>query len=448
MKDLTVKVWFTSEDLISNKMTQQSDLAPVAINKRLYTKIYIDPDVQYQTIDGIGSSLEEASIYNLSKMRTEFSDQILKNMFDSNDGMGWSLIRITFGSSDFTSQNFYTYDDTPGNEPDPELKHFSIQKDIDLNILSYLKKAFIAHPHVKLIASPWSPPAWMKSSKSLCGGSVLPEYYEVLAKYYAKSIRAYDSLGIPIYAFSVQNEPFMETVSYPSCTFSWEEERDFVVKLKKEFVKNRIKTKILILDHDFDMAMSFAGEILKDKKNRKAYDAVDGIAFHDYGGEPSEMSTLHYAFPDKDIFFTERSTWGTKGLDRIIQYLRNWSKTYCAWVTCLTDQSQPNRGFHKANPTFVVVDSKDPDSFRYIPEYYLLSHLTRFVKPGACRIQSNYGALDAITNAAFLNPDRTIVMIAVNQNTEDHAFKFIYQDMQFNSTLPAKTAATYLWKHS
>lgn len=140
----------------------------------------------------------------------------------------------------------------------------------------------------------------------------------------------------------------MNTDSYPSCEFSWEEQRDFVKAVKAEFERNNIKTKIWILVHNFDMAMNYAGEILKD---REAYQATDGIAFHDYEGEPEAMTELHNAYPEKDILLTERSVWGTKGTDRIIRYFRNWACTYNSWVTILDGNRKPNSGFHIPDPT-------------------------------------------------------------------------------------------------
>ncbi len=127
-----------------------------------------------------------------------------------------------------------------------------------------------------------------------------------------------------------------------------------------------------------------------------------------------------------------------------IQYFRKWACSYNAWVTCLDDQQQPSPGPHPCDPTFVMVNRNSPNDFWYIPEYYLLGQFSRFVKRGAYRVASTYGSLETVTNVAFVNPDGKLVLVVVNQTNQPQAFTLAFPDAQFNTTLPEKTAATFV----
>jgi len=443
-----IRVWFSSEDGKRYKLDRQQDLEAVATEgeeaaqSRRMTAIQVDPSITYQSILGMGSSLEEATVYHLTRMSEEIRERVLRDMVDPEEGIGWNLFRICFGTSDFTSQAYYSYDDMPAASTDVNLEHFSIQKDIDCNIIGVIKEALEYNPDIKIFASPWSPPGWMKSSGSMCGGRLLPEHYEVAARYYRKAIQAYEEQGIPIYAFTLQNEPLMIHRGYPTCYIGWEEQNVFLKKVKAEFERHNIKAKIWVFDHNFKDAMTYPARILQDAES---YAAVDGVAVHDYEGSPSEMTALHDAFPKKDLFLTERSNFRARGIDRILQYFRNWAKSYSAWVTCLDDRQQPNPGPHHCSPTFVMVNRNDANDYQYIPEYYLLGQVSKFVKRGARRIGSNYGSRRTVTNAAFLNPDGTTVLIVVNQTSKEQHFTIVFPGAQVSTAVPSKTVATYEW---
>jgi glucosylceramidase len=403
--------------------------------------IVIDPQVTYQSILGIGSSLEEASVYHLSRMSPAVRDDVLRSLVDPEQGVAWNLFRICFGTSDFTSQPYYSYDDMPVGQADQTLEHFAIQRDIDCHIIATIQRVMQLNPDVRFFASPWSPPGWTKTTDSMCGGRVLPQYYDAVARYYAMAIEAYNALGIPIYAMTLQNEPLMVHKGYPTCKFTWQEQKAFLYAVKAEFARREINTKIWIFDHNFRHAMQYPARILEDQD---AYRATDGVAFHSYEGHPTAMSRLHNAYPAMDIYFTERSTWGTRGIDEILRYFRNWSKSYNAWVTCLDDHQQPNPGPHPCSPTFVMVDRDNPDKYRYIPEYWLLGQISRFVKRGAVRIDSNYGSKQTVTNAAFLNPDGSLVLVVVNQTTRIQRFAVAVPGGLIETSLPAKTVGTFI----
>ena len=438
-----IQCYFSSEDGQAYRLTNQQDLSfSIDSTTLATTTIHIKPEIRYQSILGMGASLEEASIYNLSRMSPAESEKILHSFFNQKTGIGWNLMRICFGSSDFTAQDYYSYDDMPPGRTDLNLDNFSIQKDIDYDIIATIQKVLRINPKVKIFASPWSPPGWMKSRGSLCGGSLLHEYTPIAARYYRKAIEAYRQLGIEIYAITLQNEPLMVSKHYPTCKFTWQEQLEFLKIIKEEFTRHGITTKIWIFDHNFNKAMKYPAKILADPEG---YAACDGVAFHAYEGNAHQMAKLHEAFPGKDLFFTEYSTWGAEGIDEILIYFRNWARSYNAWVFCLDDQGQPNAGPHPADPTFITVSHRNPEVYEYIPEYYLLGQITKFVQPGAHRVDSNYGSRRTVTNTAFLNPDGTLSLVVVNQTESPQIFQVTCVDKTFTATLPQKTVATYQW---
>ncbi len=437
-----IRVWFSSEEGERYRLSEQSELRFSDSVSGGLPVIKIDPETKYQSILGMGASLEEASIYNLSRMSGDRADVILKSLIHPEAGIGWNLMRICFGSSDFTAQEYYSYDDMPPGETDLELKHFSIQKDIDYGLVAAIKKVLAINPKMKIFASPWSPPGWMKSTGMMCGGYLLPEYYTAAARYFRLAIQAYEALGIPIYAMTLQNEPLMVSKDYPTSKFTWKTQLEFLKVVKGEFVAHDIQTKIWIFDHNFNQALKFPGRILADPEG---YSATDGVAFHAYEGKVHQMGQLHEKFPKTDIFFTEYSTWGTQGIEAVLSYFRNWARSYNAWVFCLDDQRQPNAGPHEADPTFVMIDSQNPDNFWYIPEYYMLGQITKFVQPGAYRIYSDEGPKKKVTNLAFQNSDGSLVLIVVNQTKNSQKFQVTLEGKTFIATIPDKTVATYKW---
>ena len=437
------KAWYQGPMDIKFKLDKQPDLKIINPNGISEITINIDSEVTYQTVQGIGASLEESTIYNLSRMSALRRKEVLKALVDQINGIGINLMRICFGSSDFTGHKWYSYDDMLKEEEDPNLDYFSIQKDIYYNIISVVNEALSYNPKLKFIAAPWSPPDWLKiNSKNLCGGYINPTYFNIIAQYYCKAIKEYELNGIPIYAFSLQNEPEVNRPDMPSCFFTWQNEGDFIKIIKEEFGKNNINTKLWILDHNFGIAIRFAGRILADAE---AGIVTDGIAFHDYAGELDEMTKLHNMYPTKELFLTECSVWGTNGMDRIIQYFRNWACTYNSWVTMLDSNRLPNNGPFDADPILVIQDASNFDNYWFIPEYYMIGQFSKFIQYGAKRIKSNNGSKFTITNVTFMNPDNTIILIVVNQTSLSKKFKILKKGKQITATIPGKTVATYKW---
>jgi glucosylceramidase len=438
----TVSAWFTSEDAQEHRLNRQPDLQAIAVDEPPADAVRLEPAQRYQPILGMGSSFEEASVYHLMRMDPDVRHRVLRDLVHPQEGIGWNLMRICFGTSDFTSAPFYSYDDVPPGQNDPALAHFSIQRDIELHILEVLHEALAINPALRFFASPWSPPGWMKSNGSMCGGHLLPEHYGTAARYYRMAVQAYQEQGIPIHAFTLQNEPMFPHPGYPTCYYGWEDQLRLLLEVREEFDRHNLATEIWIFDHNFAEAMTYPARILEDPAG---YAATDGVAFHDYEGEPAEMGELQRLYPAKPVYMTEHSTWGTRGIERILQYLRNDARSYNAWVTCLNDIQEPNPGPHSCSPTFVTVSRLDPDEFWYIPEYYLLGQITKFVRAGARRIACDPGAPEALTQAAFLNPDGELAVVVVNQTQEARGCALAWPGWLVRATIPAKTVATLTW---
>lgn len=435
--------WFNGPISFPYALSQQASSAFTDPTSTSATTIAVDPSVQYQSILGIGTSLEESTIFNLARMSSAKRTEVLQKLLSPSTGAGMNLVRITFGTSDFTGRTFYTYDDRPYGQTDPSLTYFSIQKDIDYNIIATLKQALAVNPNLKIFASPWSPPAWMKDNQSLIGGKLLTQYIPVLATYYRKAIQAYQAQGIPIYGLTVQNEPLYTAPDYPSTNVTADQERQLIIAVRNELNANGLSgVKIWAYDHNFDSAAAYMAPIMSDAT---ANAAVDGVAFHDYAGDPSAMTTVHNSYPSKNMLMTERSWWGTSGADRMAQYFRNWAVSYNAWVTMLDSTIKPEQWTGTPGPTMVIQNAYTYDTYWLLPEYYLIAQYSKFVQPGAKRISSTYGSSGTVTNVSFLNPDNTIVSVIINQTASSQTFKLTSEGQELVATIPAKTVGTYKW---
>jgi len=419
------------------KLSRQADLPVVAASGT--ATINVDTATKFQTVLGVGSSLEESTIFNLSRMSAAGRDRALRALVDPVNGAGFNVIRITFGTSDFTSHAFYTYDD---GAADPSLTRFSIQQDINYHIISVLKEALAINPNIKFFASAWSAPPWMKANNSIIGGNLLTQYIPNLATYYRRAVQAYVAQGVPIHAMTLGNEPLFNPPDYPGMLISADQERQLAKALRTELTNNGLgATKIWAFDHNFSEGASYAAGVL----TADARASVDGIAFHDYAGDPSTMGSVKATYPDKDVMMTERSVWGTSGADRIVQYFRNQATFYEGWVSMLDQNRSPERWTGSPDPTMLIQSPGSPDTFYQLPDYNMIAQFSKFVQPGARRVATGYGSTGTVTNVAFVNPDNSLVTIVVNQTGGNQTVTLRAGAQQVTSTLPAKTVGTYVW---
>jgi len=401
--------------------------------------IAIDPLKRYQSILGLGSSLEHSTCYNLSRLPKEEQEAAVEKIVDPKKGIGMNLMRICIGTPDFTASPWYSYADVPKGETDPELEHFSIEKDREY-VLPILKMALEKNPDLLYAASPWSPPGWMTTNGRIGGGRIKSEHFPAYAEYFVKFIQAYEAEGIPIHAVTPQNEPDYAPNTYPTCRWKGEEQRDFIRDhLGPAFARNGIAAEIWCWDHNFNM-LDFPRSILSDPEAARY---THGTAFHLYEGEPGAMSTLHSEFPAKDLHFTEGSTFNVRGAIQIMGYLRNWSRSYLGWVTVIDSDLGPNPGPHHCSPTCIMLDTEKM-RLEYRFDYYMYVQFMKFIPRGAVRVESTE-CEKLFANVAFQKPDGSFVLVVANLGREPRTFTVSCQEEGFAATLPVRSVGTYLW---
>jgi glucosylceramidase len=449
--------WFTApwdESQITYRLSRQHDVPITRLGETTIPEIAIDPSEIFQTVTGIGTSLDESSCYAIQKNHNdEQINEILRALIDPDEGIGMSLFRICFGTSDFsdgrsvssTPRGWYSYQDDP-NTP------LSVKNDATLGIVRVLKLALkvaaACHQPIRIFASAWSPPAWMKSSHSMVGGKLLPNMVDAYASYLTSSIQAYQAEGIPIYAITTNNEHYFAPDRYPGCYFDAQTEARLVEALGIGFQHAGLKTRVWILDHNYNLwrqAKRTLDILRTGTPGGNGYGLVDAVAFHHYGGTPSQMSRLHDAYPDMHIEFSEGSVWGTAGVAEICDMFNNWSQSYMNWVTMVTQTTQDHiQGPYSTpgalSPTLLVKRNGPGPEWYKTPEYFLVGQVSKFVRPGAARIGVRSG-VGSVSCVAFKNPDGLIVIILVNQNEWKVEARLVCGTNQIAIAVPAGTVA-------
>ncbi|WP_068604906.1 glycoside hydrolase family 30 beta sandwich domain-containing protein [Paenibacillus swuensis] len=446
----SVSVYLTTADK-SNLLTAKPSMNFQADSGSNATTIDVNPSVTYQSFDGAGAAMTGSSAYLVQqKMNATQRETLMNDLFGSS-GIGISLLRHTIGASDFNPDGSWTYNDAPVGEMDYNLTRFSIAKDAD--VIAAMKGAMAKNSALKVMGSPWSAPAWMKVNDQL-HGSYLKYWdngvYTSYANYFVKYLQAYQAQGVPVYAITVQNEPDYATTGYPSMSMGPSEQGNFIKNyLAPALNNNQLNTKIIGFDHNWDKSW-YPDQLLADADVRNV---IDGTAWHCYGGDTSAQSTIHDKYPTENIYFTECSGggWATNFGDNmqwfmtniIIGTARNWAKTTQTWNLALDQNDGPINGGCPNCRGVVTIDSNTGNYTRN-EEYYALGHLTKFVKPGAVRIQTNNFS-GGIENVAFRNPDGTIALLAVNNSGSQNTFKVRWNGQKIEYTLPAKGSVTLQW---
>lgn len=444
-----VSVWLTTPDR-SKLLHREADVSWKKDGRPNDTTIDVDDRTAYQQMDGFGAAMTESSAWLIAnKLSVEQRNELMNRLFDHEQGIGISYLRLPMGATDF-SLSHYTYDDMPEGQTDPELRGFSIDHD-KAYIIPTLRKAKEINPALKIMGSPWSAPAWMKTSGSLLKGNLNADAYPAYADYFAKFVQAYAAEGLPIDAVTPQNEPQFEPDGYPGMRMEAAEQANFIkTYLGPAFVKANIRTKIVVWDHNWDDPY-YPIQILSDPEASKY---IAGSAFHGYAGEVANQQKVHDAFPGKDIYFTESSggewapefggslKWDMQNL--IIGATRYWAKTVLKWNLALDESHGPALGGCRDCRGFVTIDGQTGHA-SYNPEYYAFGHASKFVKPGAYRIDSNTFGNGSIEDVAFRNPDGSEVLIALNSAAESRSFLVRRSGKSFAYTLPAGAAATFVW---
>lgn len=440
-----VRLWLTTGDRSSLFALQPLPLQ-FSEPRNALPVVDVNDMEQYQPIDGFGLALTGGSAQLLIRMEPAPRNSLLKELFASQgNDIGISYLRVSIGASDM-NDHVFSYDDLPTGETDVELAKFSLAPD-RIDVIPILKEILAIDPGMKILASPWSAPAWMKTNDKSKGGNLKLGYYGAYANYLVKYIEGMKAEGITIDAVTIENEP-LNPKNTPSMVVFAPEEDAFIAKyLGPAFQKTEIHTKILLYDHNPDVP-SYPLSILADPDASKY---VDGTAFHLYGGQTSTLTNVHDEYPNKNLYMTEQSIGGPRGgplgvaaaVSRVlIGATRNWSRNVLLWNLA----ADPNYGPHTNDGGCTMCQGAitlDSNNVTRNLAYYALAHFSKFVRPGSVRVGSN--DLEQLSNVAFLTPDGKIVLIVSNTGNFSKAFDVKYHGRSFTTTLPEESVGTYVW---
>jgi glucosylceramidase len=439
-----VDVWLTKPDQ-SALLQKQADVISFSSGIASYPTINVDSATTYQTVDGFGYTFTGSSAYVINRMDAASKAALLNEFFGSgSNSLGVNYIRISIGASDL-SPLVFSCNDMPAGQTDITLTNFSLSQD-SVDLIPLLKQVIAINPGIKILATPWSPPAWMKSNTSPAGGSLLPQYYSVYAKYFVKYIQAMQAKGITIDAITPQNEPENPN-NNPSMLMTAAQQTAFIKNdLGPAFQAAGINTKIILFDHNCDNP-GYPIAVLNDAG---AKPFINGSAFHLYAGDISALSTVYNAHPDKAIYFTEQFTssngnfggdlkWHFKNV--VIGSMRNWSRNVLEWNLANDATFGPHTigGCTECKGAVTVVGS----SITRNVAYYIIAQASRFVPPGSVRIASNL--LTDLPNVAFKTPSGKKVLIVLNEGSTATGFNIGYKGKTAFTSLAAGAVATYNW---
>jgi glucosylceramidase len=440
-----VDFWLTKGNQSVTLQKQTSVLAfGTTVNN--YANIEVDDAKTFQTIDGFGYTLTGGSAQVINQLNAQKRQELLKELFGSDaNSIAISYLRISIGASDLNAAPF-TYNDLPSGQTDLNLANFSLAPD-KTDLIPMLKEIVAINPNIKIMATPWSPPVWMKDNNGFIGGSLKPEYYAVYAKYFVKYIQTMKTEGIAIDAVTPQNEP-LHPGNNPSMLMLALQQAEFIKNhLGPAFKAANLSTKIVGYDHNCNKP-EYPIAVLNDPG---ANPYVDGSAFHLYEGDISALSTVHNAFPNKNIYFTEQYTASTGSFDGdlkwhvknvIIGSMRNWSKTALEWNLANNASFGPNTpgGCTTCKGALTINSS---DNFTRNVGYYIIAHASKFVPAGSVRISSTISG--NLNSVAFKTPSGKKVLIVENDGNTSKIFNIKQNGKWITTSLEAGSVGTYIW---
>jgi len=443
LPEKTISVYITSKD--TGQKVEEVDISHLLTTKSIESPtIKLYKNETRQEILGFGGAFTEASASVYNKLDTEKKGEIIKAYF-GEQGNDYSMARTHINSCDFSLGN-YSYCDTPG---DTELNYFSISRDKEL-LIPFVQDAMDhANTPIHILASPWSPPAWMKTNGQMShGGKIKDEYRAAWASYFCKYINAYEKEGIPIWGISVQNEPAAKQ-RWDSCIYTAEEERDFIRDYLGPALESRnlLDKKVIIWDHNRDIMVERARTVLNDPEAAKY---VWGTGFHWYNGDHFDaVQKVHDEFPGKHLIFTEGcqengphiGSWdlGERYATSIINDLNRWTVAWIDWNLILDERGGPNHvGNYCSAPIIVDIRSQD---ILYQSSYYYLGHFSRFIKRGDKIIGCECKTDDLLALAA-VNTSGIVTAVVMNKKDVSAEFKYQNGDTNIPLSIPGRSIVT------
>jgi glucosylceramidase len=446
----SVNVWLTTTSdaggrTVTRGLQQQSPVAFASSSGSAAQTITVNENSTYQPFEGAGASFTDTAAYLLrgsGALSAATRDAVMQKLYDPVNGIGLSFTRNPMGSSDL-ARSSYSYDDTCC-----DLNDFSLSRDTD--VLALTKQAKTLNPSLKVMATPWSAPAWMKDNNSFNQGWLQSQYYGLYGTYFAKYIQGYAAQGVHVDYVSPQNEPTC-CAGYPSMQWNTSGLQYFIKNgLYPALHSAGLDTKVLVHDWNWDGYDTWAAPLLADTAIRNDPN-FGGIAWHGYGGDVSTQTTVHNQYPGVNAYDTEHSggTWiadqQQEDMLNLIDYTRNWGRSWVKWSLAVDQNMGPHNGGCGTCTGLITVHNGDGRSGQvdYTVEYYTMGHLTKFVRPGAVRIDST--ANGSVPNVAWKNPDGSKALIAYNNTGSTQSVKVNWGGQSFTYSLPTKTSATFAW---
>jgi len=447
-----VNIWLTSTNdsggrTVTRGLQQQTPISFSAGTGTGQQTITVDENTRYQQFEGAGASFTDTAAYLMNSsgaLSAATRNDTMSKLFDPNNGIGLDFLRNPMGASDL-ARNSYTYDD---GAADPNLNNFTLSHDM-VDVVPLTKQAKQLNPALKVMGSPWTAPPWMKDNNSYIQGWLQSQYYQAYANYFVKYIQGYAAQGIPIDYVSEQNEPTVGG-NYPGMNWNGAGLAFFAkTNLLPALHAAGLSTKVLALDWNWDTYDSFGSPTVTDASIRGDAN-FGGVAWHGYGGNVSEQTTVHNQFPSMNMYETEHSggTWignqQNEDMNNIIDYTRNWDRSVVKWSLAVNESMGPNNGGCNTCTGLITVHQNDSrrGQVDYNIEYYDMGQLTKFVKPGATRIASNDGT---VRNVAWINPDGSKALVAYNGSGSAQSVRVNWGNESFTYSVPAATSATFTW---
>lgn len=438
-----VAFWVTKADQ-SILLQKQPDLLTLSSGSATPATITLDSTQVFQTVDGFGYTLTGGSATLINALPAADKSSLLNELFGSAaNSIGVSYLRVSLGASDL-SASVFSYDDMPTGQTDINLNNFSLSKDT-VDLIPVLKQILAINPSIKILASPWSAPVWMKDNGNSMGGGLQTQYYNVYAQYFVKYIQAMKAKGITIDAITIQNEP-QHGGNNPSMVMSAAEEAAFVKSaLGPAFQTAGLTTKIIVWDHNCDNP-AYPIAVLNDAA---AKPFINGSAFHLYAGDISALSAVRSAHPDKSLYFTEQWTgstgtfsgdfiWHIKNV--VIGSMINWSKNALEWNLANDGGYNPHTvGGCTQCKGAITLDG----TINRNVSYYIIAQAAKFIPAGSVRISSV--TTSGLSNVAFKTPAGKTVVLVLNDTPGTQLITIKSNNRSITSALPAAAAGTYVW---
>ncbi|WP_228530375.1 glycoside hydrolase family 30 protein [Tamlana sp. I1] len=441
-----VDFWLTTGNK-SKLLEKQTDVLGFGTSANNYPTIEVKPGETFQDIDGFGFTLTGGSAEVINSLDASKKQALLQELFGTSESsISINYLRVSIGASDLNAAPF-TYNDLADGETDLNLEQFSLEPD-RAGVIAVLKDILKINPNIQILGSPWSPPVWMKDNGSFKGGELQAQYYGVYAQYFVKYIQQMKAEGITMDAITIQNEPLHDG-NNPSLYMPAADQAEFIKNhLGPAFETAGIQTKIIIWDHNCDNPQ-YPITVLNDADANKY---IDGSAFHLYSGDIKALSTVHNAFPNKNLYFTEQYTpsdgsfpgdlkWHLKNV--IIGATRNWSRNALEWNLANNSEFGPHTDGGCTTCKGGLTISNSGNITRNVG-YYIVGHASKFVPSGSKRIASNIAG--NLQNVAFLTPDGKQVLIVVNDSEKAEFFNIKVNGKWVTSFIDGGAVATYIWK--